>query len=215
MPIPANLITHAEIITRGIITAGGSNTKNTVTVYHYRRTTVVNPLSKPNLDTVFDATVTAAVALALNNRWTQSNNSVRWIDDALDAPAFFNHAAVGAVAGDGMTTIEAAFLLLKTGLRGKSYRGSKHYGPLSEADCTAPNDDIFNAAALARMVAIATALGTALVDASGNTWVLQVVSTKLSQLLVNPTTVVANDVTTIQVNKRVGRLKRREAASVY
>jgi len=215
MPIPANLITHAEIIVKGIITGGGSNTKNTVNVFHYRRTSVVNPLSKTNLDTIFNTTVVAPLALALNNRWTQQHNTVRWIDDATDAPVPFSHAAVGAVAGDGMTTIEAAFILLKTGLKGKSYRGSKHFGPLSESDTTAPAEDIFNAAALTRWGAVVTALGTVLVDASGNSWILQVVSTKLSQQLVNPTTIIGNDVNSILLNKRVGRLRRREVTSVY
>jgi hypothetical protein len=215
MPIPVNQILNAEILLHGTIAAGGSNNALTVNSFHYRRTTNVNPVSKVNLDTIFQSTIVVPLGLALNVRFLQTFNTVRWVNDALDAPVQFNHAVAGAVAGDGMTAIEAAFILLRTALKGKSYRGGKHFGPLSEADTTLGTEDIFNAAAIVRWGAVVTALSTPLVDASGNTWVLEILSKKLSQLLINPTTVISNDVVSFLLNKRIGRLRRRERKSVY
>lgn len=215
MPIPVNQQLNFEVAVQGLISAGGSSTVKTVNVFHYQRTTNVNPISKTNIDTAFQAAVVVPLGAALNNRWTQQNNAVRCVDDALDSPVQFSHAVVGAVAGDGMTSIEAAFVLMRTGLRGKSYRGSKHFGPLSEADTTAGTEDIFNAAALARWGAVVTAINGGFTDANGNVWLPTVISRKLSQLRVNPTTVIANVVSQIVLNKRIGRLRRREAASVY
>ncbi len=111
MPIPANQILNAEILLHGTIAAAGSNNALTVNSFHYRRTSNVNPVSKVNLDTIFQATVVVPLGAALNNRFLQTFNTVRWVNDALDAPVQFNHAVVGAVAGDGMTSIEAAFIL--------------------------------------------------------------------------------------------------------
>jgi hypothetical protein len=215
MPIPVNQILNAEILLHGAIAAGGSNNALTVNTFHYRRTANVLPVSKAGLDAIFQSTVVIPLGAALNVRFLQAFNTVRWINDAVDAPVQFNHAVAGAVAGDSMTTIEAAFILLKSALKGKSYRGGKHFGPLSEADTTLGTEDIFNAAALVRWGAVLTALATPLVDGAGNTWLLEIVSRKLSQLLVNPTNVVSNDVSSFLLNKRIGRLRRRERKSVY
>lgn len=215
MPISPALITHAEIHLVGNIVAGGSNNKATDYTFNYRRTTTVNPLSKPNLDTIFQATVAAKILLATNVRWGQISNTVRWVDDATDPPVPIAHVNLGAIGTDGMSSGETAYVLLRTGLRGKNYRGSKHFTGLSEADTTQPNDDVLNAAAIVLWGTVITGMGTPLVDASGNTWVLQVLSKTLSQLVINPTTVVANDVTTLFLNKRIGRMKRRAVKSVY
>lgn len=215
MPIPANQITDAEIIVHGQIAAGGSTTVNTQNVFHLRRTAVVFAPGKAGLDTAFDAAVAAIIVLAMNNRWSQLFNTVRWINDAQDAPTQFAHVNAGAVAGDSQTTINWAYMKFRTALKGKSYRGGKHLGPLSEADTTAGTEDILNAAALVRFGNVATALATPIVDAAGNIWLLEIVSRTLSQMAVNPTTIVKADVTAILVNKRIGRSKRREVKSVY
>jgi hypothetical protein len=198
---------------KGVAAAGGSNAVNIDNVYHYRRTTTVNPVNKANVEAAFQAGPVAKILLALNARYTQVSTSVRWIDDALDQALPFPETGVGAVAGDSQSTIDAVYILFRTGVKGRSYRGSKHYAPISEADATV--GDILNAAAIARFTAIMTALATPIVDADGNTWVIQVLSRVLSQTEVNPTNIVASDVTSLLLNKRIGRMKRRETSSVY
>jgi len=215
MSIPLTSIFVAEISMKGLISGGGSNTVNTDFVFHCKRaSTAVSP-TKAALDTAFQAGWAASIIAALNARWTQKTNEVRWVDDALDAPTPFTHVNVGAIAGDSMASHVSVFMLFKTGIRGRSYRGGKHFGPFSEADATTANDDILNAAATTRVAAIATALAVPLTDSTGNIWTLSVLSRTLSTLTPNPTTVAANNVTTILINKRFANMKRRQVSSVY
>lgn len=215
MPIPANQVTTVEWILSGLIASGGSNSVNTVNVFHFRRTaTAVDPV-KSAINTILTTNILTPLALALNLRWSAVHSTVRFVNDATDAPALFTQSAVGAVTGDGLSSLTAIFILQKTGLRGKTYRGGKHFGPLSEADVTATADDILNTAAVTRFAAIVTAMQAANTDSTGNIWVPTILSKKLSQLVVNPTTVVTNDVQSTLLNKRIGRMKKREVASVY
>jgi hypothetical protein len=56
-----------------------------------------------------------------------------------------------------------------------------------------------------------------MVDADGNVWSPQVVSRHYSDMRMTtiPAVIVGSTITAAQVNHRIGRLKRREPASVY
>ncbi len=215
MAIPLTDVTHAEIIMQGAMASEGSNTVNTQFVFQYRRTSTAVSPTKAALDAIFQTTVADKVVLALNLTWSQSLNSVRWIDDALDQAQPFTHVNAGAVTGDRMASHLAAFVLFRTGIKGRSYRGGKHFGPLSESDTTAGTADILNAAAITRFGTIITGLGTTLVDSTTNQWKLCVFSRVGSIVKPNPTTIVTNDVSTILLNKRIGNMRRRQVKSVY
>jgi len=215
MPIPGNEVRVAQIIVYGDIGASGSGTKNTVTVFNYRRLAVAVNANKTNLDTAFQALVGVAMIAALNARWTQRRNTVRWVNDAEDGPLEFTHVNVGGVAGDAMTSNETAYLRYRTALKGRSNRGANYFGPLSEADTTAGASDVLNAAAVARFATLVTALGTDIVTAEGNTWRLCILSRIKSQMLINPTELIYNDVTQVALNTRIGDMKRRKVSSVY
>jgi len=216
MAIPDNQKIHAEVILRGIATAGGSDAKNYNFVFHYRRVAVAVAPTKAALDVIFQATVAVPLIAALNARFTQGSTFIRWVNDAQDAYSSFAHAVVGGVGGDSMPNNEAAFLLYRTGLRGRSYRGSKHLGPMSEADTTAGSEDLFNAASLARLATAAAACIAALTDTTPNTW-NPCVLTRVppAQYVVNPTNVVTNDAVSVSVNKRVGTMRGRRVKSIY
>lgn len=216
MPIPLNQVTVAEINMVGTMAAGGSNAQTVIFSFHLQRAAVaVNP-TKAALDAAFQAAIAVPIAAALNVRYTQVYNAVRWVNDAQDGPQAFAHAAVGAIAGDSMASFDAAFILMRTALRGKSYRGGKHLSPMSETDTTGGTDDTWNAACLARLATIATAIVTPIVDATPNTWVCGVLSRVApAQYTVNPTTVVWNQCVTAAVRKTIGSQKSRKAASVY
>ncbi len=216
MPIAPASITHAEVIMGGLISSGGSNSVNTQFVFHYRRTsTVVNP-SKANLATIFQATVAVPITAMLNARWTEKYVSVRWMDDPLDQAVPFANVVPGAIAGDSMPTHVAVFVLMRTGLKGRSYRGGKHFGPFSESDATTAGDDILNVAAQGRLATTIAAMALALTDASPNTWNPCIYARSLSSPNLQPiATITTNDVTTILYNKRLGNMKRRQVKSVY
>lgn len=215
MPIPANQITVAEIVVKGQIPSGGSNAINTVTIFHYRRQGVAVAPSKTALEAAFTAGPVVQLGLLLSARWAASMHDVRWLNDAEDPYLSIVATEVGAVTGDRLSSDIAAFILLRTGLRGRTFKGGKHLGPMSESDVTTTNEDIWNAGTLTRIGNLATALLAPLTDSTGNIWNLTLVSRKLSQLKTNPTTVIANDVTQILGNKRVGTLLRRKVKSVY
>jgi len=216
MPVPANQMLNIEIHVHGDCAAGGSNDRKSDAVFHFQRTNPALALpTKAQIDTAFQAAIVVVMGAALNARWLQSRNSIRYLDDPTDAFVDFSHAVVGSIAGDSMTTVEAAYLLLRTGLRGGSYRSSKHLFPMSESDTTSGTDDLFNAGCLTRLTAIGAAILAGFTDASGNIWKSTVVSRKKSNFAVSPAVVVANLVTAVAVNKRVGRMRHREVASAY
>lgn len=216
MPIPTNEIQVVELQQRGIITGGGAGEVRTNFVWHFRRlSTAVDP-SKSAINTRFNATIGAAVVAALNEDWDASVNSIRYIDDALDAPTDFSVTASGAITGDRLASFATAYFLMRTALRGRNYRGSKHIGPFSESDVThATGCDIFNAGCVTRLEAIAAAVLTGFTDSTGNVWVPVIVSRNLSQLSENPTVVVQADVVQCLPNHRVGSEVRRKAPSLY
>jgi len=215
MPIPLNQVTVAEISVKGKMDSGGSDAINTNFLFHYRRTaTAVDP-DKTALKVIFKSTVLTVIAAALNQRWNASLIDIRWVNDATDPYLSITDATAGAITGDSLQSDDAAYLLHRTALRGRKYRGSKHLAPLSESDVTTPDEDIWNSGCLTRLAAINTALLTTLTDTTTNAWKYTILSRTDSQLKVNPTTVVVNDVTSALVNKRIGRMKRRYVKSVY
>jgi hypothetical protein len=215
MPVADNKKLHAEIIVYGRTSSAGSGVIRTVNTFHYRRNAVVVPADKTALDTAFQAAVVVPMGAALNNRWTQDFNTVRFINDPLDPPTSFSHAVVGGRTGDSMASLNCAYVLMRTAFRGKSYRGFKRFGPLSESDTTAATEDILNAASIALFATLRTAMIATLVDATPNSWTLEVVSRLLSNFDVTPCIVESADVNQIVLNKRITRSKRRETASVY
>ena len=212
MPIPLNQVRVAEIVVRGLIAAGGSDAVRTAFVFHLQRAAVsVNP-TKAALNTIFNTTIMTPIAAALNENWAATLHDVRWLNDAQDPYSSITATEVGAITGDRLPSDDAVFLLFRTGLRGRSFKGGKHLAPFSESDI---GDDIVNAGCLTRLQTIATALLTPMTDSTGNVWSLTLVSRSLSQLTVNPTTVVANNVTQVLVNQRIGTMLRRKVKSVY
>ncbi len=215
MPIPDSDIQFAEIAVSGLMTAGGSASITTYNIFHYRRTNSPAAASKAQLEAAFYASVSAALILALNARWTYEFNAVRWINDPNDPYVDFAHNDPGNVAGDSMPSDQAAFMLLRTNLRGRSFKGSKHFAPMSESGTTTAGD-VFNAGALTLLTDLATAMAAPLTDAGGNVWNPAVVSRKLSSLALLPVAYVrGEDVTQIKVNHRVGSMLRRKTRSVY
>jgi len=212
MPIPLAQVTVAEFVLRGLIAAGGSNSVPTATVFHFRRlATSVDP-TKAALNTIITTNVVAPIAAALNVDWSGTLQDIRWVNDVTDPYVSFVSSAVGAITGDRLQTFAAAYLLLRTGLRGREYKGSKHLGPMSESDI---GDDVFNAGCLARLDTIAAALVSTHTDSTGNQWRLTLLSRKFSQLEANPTTVFTNDVTQVLRRETIGTMRGRRVTHVY
>jgi hypothetical protein len=215
MPIPDNQCNVVEVQMQGVVTSAGGTTHNVNNVYYFQRATNVNPISEINVEAAFHATNEVPILAALNNRYTQTQTVVRFIDDADRQGVSVARAGVGGVAGDSMPQENQVFCLNRTRLRGKTYRGGKRYWPLSESDTTAPTTDILNAAGLARMQAIGASLLSVMGDSDGNNWTFVLFSKRGSWLRTNPTTVVVNTITQFAVNKRITTNKKHKILSVY
>ena len=134
MPAFTGVTRIIEVVTVANIAAAGSNITVTNVVSHWRRTATVLTVPKTPIDTAYQAAIAVPIFAALNARVTQSRNRIRSMDDANDPYTDFTHAVVGSIAGDSMPTEAAAYILFRTGLRGRSYKGSKHFAPMSETD---------------------------------------------------------------------------------
>jgi hypothetical protein len=210
------VIFFAEIQMLGIGASGGSTAKNFNFRFNYKRTTTVNPLSETALGTIFNSTITPLLMACLNARYAQTVDLVRFIDDAQRPAISITRAGVGLIAGDSMPMHLAAYILKRMGIRGRGAHGSNHFGPLSESDSTSGTSDVFNAAAIARWQTFLNALILPLTDANGNVWSPVVVSRlKPAQYRVNPTLPIAYALSQCLLNKRIGRMKRREVSSAY
>ena len=204
---------HAEIVVQATAVARGGATKNIFNVFHFRRTNDALPVTKAGIETAFQASVGAAMLAFLSIDYTQVSTTVRYFDDATDAPTPFAEVGVGAIAGQRMETFVAAVVQLKSATKGRFARGSKHFAPISE---TSSIGDVLEAADQVRLTAIGTAILAGLTDASGNVWVPEIKSSKApAQYLVNPVVLRVYDVISFKINKSTGTMRRRKIPSVY
>lgn len=213
MGVPTTNQTVVEITMKGVAAAAGSTPKNIANVYHFRRGSAVPPIVKANIEAAFQAAIGAKVIALLNARYTQSFTSVRVVNDPLDQAVDFAEAGAGAITGDSMSSLDTGYCKIMTGVKGKEYRGNKKYGPMSESDSTT-NGDVFNAGCIARFATLITAVLAGFTDSDGNVWTPVLYSRKNDKTVVKPTVACA-DVTGMALNKRIGRLRRREVVSVY
>lgn len=213
MAIPTTTNTVVEIVMKGIAAAAGSTAKNIANTYHFRRGASPLTLVKANIESAFQTAIGANVIALLNARYTQTFTSVRVVNDPLDQAVDFAEAGVGAISGDSMSSLDTAFCKIQTGIKGKLYRGNKKYGPMSESDSTTTSD-VFNAGCIARFATLRTAFLAGFTDSDGNVWVPVLYSRK-NDLLVTKPIVACADVTNFLLNKRIGKLSRREVVSAY
>jgi len=218
MPVTAAQLRTVEIVIKGLASAQGSDSQEVINVFHFRRTATTNDVVKGNVGTAFTTAVVTPLIAALNVTYGVSELYIRMLEDVTDAYHVHTVAGAplaGAITGDRRKPSESAFLLLKTPYRGRSYRGSKRLGPMSESDTTAGTADLFNAACLTRLTTIADAIMAGFASSEGNNWVPVIWSRKQSDMTTVPATVQSYDLSQILVNKRIGSQKSRTVDSVY
>lgn len=211
MTIPAANMLHYQIVIRGRQAAAGSSVAPAINVFCYRRTTLVAPASKANLNTIFQTTILVPLLAAANVRYTPNTVSIRCLNDAQDPYADFAAAGAGAIATDSEPSDDAVYCYLKTAIRMPGGKGGKHFAGTSEVDTTG---DILTGAGLARWQAVQAALKLVLVDATPNTWVPTVFMPTSSQIKINPTTVNFADVIDSLLDLNIGTMRRRRTKTV-
>lgn len=209
--IPSTDINVVEIVMHGISAADTPQAKPIDNVYHFIRNSTVLPIDKAEVQNAFQTAIGDIVLLALHSRYTQASNLVRWVNDALDLPQSFTETGVGALAGESLQDFTCAVVQMKSTLRGRNYRGSKHFSPLSELSV---KGDVLAASGITLFTAVRVAILAGFTDASGNLWKPCILSTTLSQLRENPTTVIASQVVSCPLNTTLGTLRHRKVRTV-
>jgi len=175
--------------------------------FHYRRVVSGGLISKILFDTAWHGTVDAAWQGLLSVGYKNDYNTVRLMEDGTDPPTVFAGCGDGAVAGDMLPTINCATLLYRTVLKGRSYKGGKHLGPISEASTTG---QALTAGGHTLLNNLATVLAQTITDGNGNNWAPFVFSPTKSTGLTTPTpTIFATQVSQIVVNDILHQLKSR------
>jgi len=201
---------YAQIVMNATVVARGGEVKKIANVYNFVRASASPPRVKANVESAFQTAIGAKVLLALNEDYTQTDNTVRWLDDATDSPISFPEANVGAIAGQRYDNFTAAYILLRTEVR--KTKGSKHYGPLAESTV---NGDEIVVGDLPLFQDIADAIVAGFVDADGNAWSSTIVNTFNGIFGANPTMFGDALVQSAAVRKTVGTMKRRKVRGVY
>lgn len=207
---------YCEIVTQATAVARGGGVKNFFNVFHFRRTSTANVLVKANILAAFATAIEAKMLLALNVDYTQTQTTIRFFENPDDAVVAASRAGVGAIANDRLPDFNAAVIQLKSGKRGKSGRGSKHFGPVSEDDTI--GDDL-TAGANTRFTAIGTAIIAGFTDSDGNVWVPGIkaaerIGSIARYTLPLPTVTPWTDILTFTLNKSLGTMKRRKIKTV-
>lgn len=203
---------YVEIVSQAFAVARGSNVKNIFNVWHYQRMVVGGIADKSVIEAAFQTSVMVPLLAAVNVDYTQIQNTVRFFDDALDAPIGFAETGVGAITGDRMETFVAAVFNYKSNTKGKFARGSKHIAPMSESDSSG---DVWGSATITRLTAIANAYLAGFTDGLGNVWKPIVKSNKFpAQYKTNPVTLAVYPVVGVVVNHTAGTMRRRRVKTV-
>lgn len=204
---------YVEIVSQAFAVARGGQQKPIFNVWHFRRSLAVTTPSKSLIEISFQSVIMTPLLATVHVDYTQIANTVRFFDDALDAPISFPETGVGGVTvGDRMETFVAAVFNYKSNTRGKFARGSKHIAPLAESQSVG---DVLTSGAITTLQALADAFKAGFVETGGNVWVPIVKSSKPpAQYALNPVTLRVYDVVGVTVNHTTGTMRRRKVKTV-
>jgi hypothetical protein len=200
-----------EISVQGSVVETGGTARNIFNVFHYYQNP--NQPSPPSAVVVANAFIAgpwAGILALLSIGYVGVQTLARYLDVTTNAFQNANAPGNGAVALPRQPAQQAVVGFFRTAVRGKSFRGSKHFGPLATAQVT--GDEIAPASVAAWQAAI-TAL-VANITAGGQSYTPCVVSKTLSQLRTDPVTIIGAAKLTGLTNKTIGTMRHRKEKTV-
>jgi len=199
-----------EFVVKGTVPPSGGGTRQFWNVFHYRLATGTLD-TRVQLNGDFMTKVFTFVAAQLSIDWTGSTCNVRLLDDATEQYTSASiSATVGGIALPRLPDANAIVTPYKCVERGRSFRGSKHFGPVPTASVT---KDELNAGAVTAWGVITGKLLLTWTSVTGS-YAPIVLSKTLSQLKTNPTTIIGSDVNAVLLNKTIGTMRRRKEKTV-
>ena len=203
----------AEIAVKGHSVESDGGVKPFVNIFHFNRESGPGVGTELELHSAFMTIIAVPMGAVLSASYVADFNIVRFMDNPLNAGVPFANPIIGQVAGDRLPNFNASVIRKNTYARGRSYRGSNHYGPIAESDTLLDN---LTAGALVFLQALATALtscggaGGGVTLPGGDVWRLSVFSTVLSNFTSNPIQVTGSWVNATVANQRLGTMRRRK-----
>ena len=186
-------------------------------LYHFRRAPGTwHAVTLSQLNTAFIGNFDASLSAALQNDAGAGSIQSKFLDLPTNDYGPAGVMTQGQVSGDRLPLYNTAVCQLKTGVRGRNYKGSKHYAPVAESSTT---EDNLTGAGLALWQDVRQSLEDVsdpgfMNDAAGNHWYLTVISTTLSDLVSSPCLFTGADVTEVLLNVRIGTMKKRKEKSL-
>lgn len=209
----------AEVIIRGEATATGGTVKPILNVFHFRRLTNSSPADFVQFLANFTTLFQEPILNTLNSRYNLIQTECRPMDDPAAATAIqpVNDSAALGNAASAYDLLSAVVYQMKTGFRGRSFKGSKHFSGLDEGQVT--GDELTAAAVTATWDALTAAFVSAIAgisDGSGNTFYPIILSPTLSSI--GPTDIpgvfTGADVNGVVLNLTIGTMRRRKEKTV-
>lgn len=202
---------HFQVVVNGTYAAAGAASKVTANVFHYRRTSFGTTLDYTELTTALHTKFKAAWKAAVSASWTWDSTFVRNVDSPSDGGQTTGVTEVGGVAGEPYPPFAAMLISKKSGKRGKSFRGRMFVAGIAES---AAASSLLTAGELTLLQAMATALTGVVTTAAGVTYVPFLLSTKNSDITVEPATIVGADIISFLAHQQMSSQTSRRLHSV-
>ena len=178
-------------------------------ILHFARVTGPGTMTEAQLYTAISALLEPSLSAALSITYLADNTYVRFMDDPLRLRTANANGIVGAVTGDRLPNFNAVVTRKYTYGRGRSFRGSNHWGPIAESQTLLDNLTA-GAFTLWHDVDLALLSLVNVATPDGSTWTLCVLSQTLSNLTSSPSLFTGSLIRDVLLNHRLGTMKRRK-----
>jgi len=199
-----------EFVFRGHSVEAGGGARKFINILHFTRVAGPGTGTEAQFLTAVDGALATSLSAALSDLYVADDTVTRFMDDPTRMGVVGGNSLVGARGGDRLPDFNAVVTRKITAGRGRSYRGSNHWGPIAESDTDL---DKLVAGAQGRWDDVATnlaAIGTGSITVGSDTWKLIVLSPTLSDLISNPSLFTGAIVTNSIANSIVGTMRRRK-----
>lgn len=207
-----------EVVLRGHVVDSNDREIPAINIFHFHRLDNTPTYAPGDLVGLVQAVLKDPLLSATNVRYHIEQWEERPIDDPAAASFVIPDPDAGAIGNDASAYANqsAVYMLIRTGYRGKSYKGSKHFAGIDEAHVTR-DELVTTGLGLWQNVrnALRTFISAPLTDDNGNIWYPFVLSRELSSLGPTdiPAVVSGADWDSVELNLTVGTMKGRKEAT--
>jgi len=204
-----------EAVIRGELLTTGGEIVPCLNVFHFKHhsgPTTTDPL---NFLSSFTGGIQAELLAATVARYTLSQTEARFMDSPAEPVGIQVVEANGDIETDPYASDAAVYMLLRTGYRGRSFKGAKHFGGLAEEDTVADQLDASGIVNWGAVGAVIEDWGvTGLDDGDGNVYKLVVLQPTNSDLQADPSIFTGAVVVDVLLNKTIGTMGRRRQKTI-